>query len=491
MMNFEEVMIMKRVIFIALASALWVAGCSDSTNRATDPDPVTATDIVTVGAISGFGSVVSNGIEFNTDSATVTMDGQPGILADLRIGMVVSIRGSIMDATGVATASAINFSDDVEGPVGNINMESNSFVVLGRTVLFDELTVFDDVTLDSLAAGNVVQVSGQWRSQERIQATHIERKANAYVAGMQMEVKGEISGLDIGLQRFNIGTQACDYSAAMLDLGGASLADGLYVEVSSTSPLSNGDMVLDRIQARDRDRDRDQLCDSGCDFDLDGYITSFVSATEFDVDGSPVTTTNTTIYVNGTVDTLALDVKLAVSGTVDAAGVLVADRIVFHLPSLIEIEADLEAVDTTNATLTALGVVVTTNESTLFRDHSDAEVREFWLDDLAIGDRIEVRAYLDGGAVIATRVERDNADDGVTLKAPVEAIDRPSVTLLGVTVTSDDDTVFQNTAQEIIDVDEFFSLVAIDSLVKTEGSYDGTSILAEKLFLRECADNCL
>ncbi|MDH4056390.1 MAG: DUF5666 domain-containing protein, partial [Gammaproteobacteria bacterium] len=275
---------MKRVIFIALASALWVAGCSDSTNRATDPDPVTATDIVTVGAISGFGSVVSNGIEFNTDSATVTMDGQPGILADLRIGMVVSIRGSIMDATGVATASAINFSDDVEGPVGNINMESNSFVVLGRTVLFDELTVFDDVTLDSLAAGNVVQVSGQWRSQERIQATHIERKANAYVAGMQMEVKGEISGLDIGLQRFNIGTQACDYSAAMLDLGGASLADGLYVEVSSTSPLSNGDMVLDRIQARDRDRDRDQLCDSGCDFDLDGYITSFVSATEFDVD---------------------------------------------------------------------------------------------------------------------------------------------------------------------------------------------------------------
>lgn len=482
---------MKKAMFVLLVSAFCVAGCSDSSNGTAPPAPVTTTDIVTVGTISGFGSVISNGIEFNTDSVAVTMDGQPAILADLRIGMTVSIRGSINDVTGVATASAINFSDDVEGPVGNINMANNSFVVLGRTVLFDELTVFDNVTLNSLAAGNVVQVSGQWRSQERIQATHVERKANAYVAGMQMEVKGEISGLDIGLQRFNIGTQACDYSAAMLELGGASLANGLYVEVSSSSPLLNGDMVLDRIQARDRDRDKDQLCDSGCDFDLDGYITSFVSATEFDVDGSPVTTTNATVYVNGTVDTLALDVKLAVIGTVDAAGVLVADRIVFHLPSLIEIEADVEAVDTTNATLTVLGAVVTTNESTLFRDHSDAEVREFWLDDLATGDRIEVRAYLDGNTVIATRVERDNADDGVTLKAPVEAIDRPSVTLLGITVTSDDVTIFQNVAQEVIDVDEFFSLVAIDSLVKAEGSYDGTSILAEKLFLRECDGNCL
>lgn len=482
---------MKTGVLFALASALWIGGCSDSTNSDTPPPLVTTTDVVTVGTISGFGSVISNGIEFNTDSVTIMMDGRPGNLADLRVGMVVSIRGSIDDTSGAATASAINFSDDVEGPIRNINMANNSFVVLGRVVFFDELTVFDNAALNTLAVGNVVQVSGQWRSQERIQATHIERKANAYAAGMEMEVKGEISGLNIGTQRFNIGTQACNYSAAMLELGGASLANGLYVEVSSHSPLSNGDMLLDRIQARDRDRDKDQLCDSGCDFDLDGYVTSFVSPTEFDVDGSPVTTTSATIYVNGTVDTLALDVKLAVSGTVDTAGVLVADRIVFHLPSLIEIEADVEAIDTTNATVTVLGTVVTTNDSTLFRDHSDAEVREFWLDDLAIGDRVEMRAYLDGGVVVATRLERDDADDGVTLKAVVEAIARPSVTLLGVTVTTDAATIFQNLAKQVIDDDEFFSLVVIDSLVRAEGSYDGTTILAGKLFLRECENNCL
>lgn len=484
---------MSKRLILAFISAIAIVGCSSSDNN-TAPVVVTppaTSDVVTVGTISGFGSVISNGIEFNTDSVSVMLDGQPGNLSDLRIGMMVSIRGTVNDETGAAAASAIHFSDDVEGPITSINTANNTLVVLGRTVLFDELTVFDNGLFNNLAAGNMVQVSGQWRSQERIQATHIERKANAYAAGMEMEVKGEISGLNIGTQHFNIGTQPCDYSAAMLELGGADLENGLYVEVSSTSPILNGDLLLDRIQARDHDRDRDQLCDSGCDFDLDGYVTMFVSTTEFEVDDSPVSTTAATVYVNGTADTLALDVRLAVIGTLDDAGVLIADRIVFHLPSLIEVEADIEAIDTTNATISVLGIVVTTNESTLFRDHGSVAVREFGLDDLAIGDRIELRAYLDGNTVIATRLERDDADDGVTLKALVELIARPSVTLLGVTVTSDQDTVFQNVAQEVIDADEFFVLVDIDSLVKAEGTYDGTSILASKLLLRECQDNCM
>jgi len=482
-------MIMKKRLIYILIGALSITGCSDSdTNSDTNSGPIVVvpsvtSDIVTVGTISGFGSVFSQGIEFNTDSASVMMDGEPGILSDLRIGMVVTIRATISDETGAAVASQINFSDDAEGVITHFNAATNSFVVLGRPVLVDEHTVFDNATFDTLAEGNVVQVSGLWRSQERIQATHVERVSNAYAAGMKMEVKGEINGLDIGTQHFNIGTQPCDYSAAMLELGGADLANGLYVEVSSTSALSNGDLVLDRIQAHDRDRDKDQLCNSGCDFDLDGYVTMFVSPTEFEVDGSQVSTTAATTYVNGTADTLALDVRLAVSGTLDDAGILMADRIVFHLPSLIEVEADIEAIDTTNATVSVLGIVVTTNESTLFRDHGSVAMREFGLDDLAIGDRIELRAYLDGNTVIATRLERDDADDVVTLKAPVELVARPSVTLLGVTVTSDQDTVFQNVVHEAINADEFFTLVDIDSLIKAKGTYDGTSILADKLFL--------
>lgn len=479
-------------LFITLLGALFIAGCGGgSSGSGLIVQPVLATDVVTIGTITGFGSVIANGIEFNTDSAAVRMNGQPGHLSDLRVGMVVSIRGTVHEQTGAAAATQIMFSQEAEGPARNINRLQNRFEVLGRTVMFDELTVFDGMTMGTFTEGNMVRVSGHWRSQERIQATHLHRIADSYGPGMRMQVKGEISDLDAATQHFNIGTQSCNYSAAALELGGADLANGLYVEVSSSSPVSGGDMLLDRIQAQDRDRDRDQLCDADCDFEIEGYVTSFVSATEFDVDEQPVTTTGETVYVNGTVTTLALDVKLAVDGRLDDAGILVADRIVFRLPSLVEIEADVQAVDTATASITLLGIRVATDESTLFRDQSSVGMTDFGFDDLFVGDRIEVRAYIEETSVVATRLERDDPGDVVTLKAPIELIAQPDVTLLGVLVTTDQDTVFQNEVQEVIDADTFFALLTEGSIVKAEGAHDGVSILASKLFLRDCEESCM
>jgi hypothetical protein len=491
MADCEEVAQMRSKVIIASLLALFIAACGDSDSLTTPtPPPVQMTDVVTVGPITGFGSVISNGIVFDTDAATVLVDGEPGTLGDLQVGMIVSIRGEIDNSAGTAQASEIRFGVDLEGPISSVNLANGSFVALGRMVLVDELTVIDNATFETLAAGNVVRVSGQFRSQERIQATHVNRIANEYQAGMHMHVKGEIENLDIGNQHFSLGGQVCDYSGAALELGADDMANGMYVEVTSTTPMGGGDMVLDRVQAKDRDRDRDQLCSSDCDFELEGYVTVFVSATEFQVDGQPVTTTTTTEYVNGTVDALALDVKIAVDGTLDDNGVLVADQIVFRLPSLIEIEADLQAFDVDAGTLTMLGIAVTTNEFTLFRDHGAAGMPAFGFDDFAVGDWLEIRAYLDGVEVVATRVERDDADDSVTLKAPVEVINRPSITLLGTVAMSDQDTTFQSTAYQVIDADTFFGLVEIGDIVKTEGTYDGAAILAEKMFLRECADNC-
>ena len=483
---------MRNTLFTASLLTLLIAACGDSDSFSpTGPPPVETTNVVTVGPITGFGSVITNGIAFGTDGVTVLVDGEPGTMDDLRIGMIVSVRGEIDDSTGAALASEIRFGVDLEGPVASLNPVNGSFVVFGKTVLVDELTVFDEATFDTLAIGNVVRVSGQFRSAERIQATHVHRVANEYQAGMHMHIKGEIENLDVGNSKFSLGGQLCDYSGAALELGGANLANGLYVEVTSTTPMGAGDLLLDRVQAKDRDRDRDHLCSSDCEFELEGYVTTFVSAMEFEVDGQPVTTTNTTVYVNGTVDTLALDVKVKVDGTLDADGVLVADRIVFCLPSLIEIEADLEAFDMDAATLTLLGLEIATDEFTLFRDHSAVGATTFGFDDLAIGDRLEVRAYVDNATIVATRIERDDADDSVTLKAPVDEINRPSITLLGITATSDQDTVFQNAAYEVIDADTFFGLVEVDDLVKAEGTWNGAAILADAMLLRECTEGCL
>lgn len=483
---------MRTRLITASLLALFVAACGDSDSfTPSGPPPVETTDVVTVGPITGFGSVVSNGIVFATNGASVLVDGEAATMGDLRVGMIVAIRGEIDDSTGAARASEIRFGADLEGPISSINAVSASFIVLGKTVVVDELTVFDAATFETLAVGNVVRVSGQFRAAERIQATHVHQVANEYQAGMHMHIKGEIENLDTVNQLFSLGGQVCDYSGASLEIGGNDIANGMFVEVTSTTPMGDGDMILDRVQARDRDRDRDHLCSLGCDFDLEGYVTVFVSATEFEVDGQPVTTTATTTYVNGSVDTLGLDVKVKVDGTLDADGVLVADRIVFCLPSLIEIEAGLEALDVNAGTLTLLGLEIATNEFTLFRDDSAAGALAFGLDDLAVGDWLEIRAYLDGSTIVASRIERDEADDSVTLKAPVEEINSPSITLLGITATADEGTIFQNAAHEIIDAVTFFGLVEIDDLVRTEGTWDGAAILADEMFLRECGESCL
>ncbi len=487
---------MKNGMMLSALIALTVTACGDS-DPITGPEPLQVAideNVAVVGPITGFGSVIVGGVHFNTDSATVTMDDEPGTPLDLRIGMVVSVMGTIDSETGAATAGEIAFVDNAEGPISSIDHAVGTFIVLGQTVFVDELTIFENVAFENLAAGNVVQVSGMWRNQAlaQVQATHVYLVANQYQEGMTMEVKGLIDELDIGNQRFRIGTQTCNYSAAALDLDGYDLANGLYVQASSAGPMDGEHMMLNHVQAREQDRNRYQLCITDCAFELVGYITLIVSDTEFEVDGHPVRTTVDTVYVNGTAESLDLDVRVAVAGTLDDDGVLVAELIVFHLPSLVEIKADVEAVNVENEFVTVLGIDVYTNEFTLLRDHTTAGPPGFGLHSLAIGDRVEIRAVLDAGTVVATRLERDYADDEVTLKGPVESIDPPiSITQLGVLVLPDENTVFQNAAHVEIDADEFFDLVELDSIVRTEGTYDGTSITASKMFLRECLNNCL
>lgn len=480
------------LIFTALV-ALTVTACGDSDSSWTpDPLPVVIDEnVVAVGPITGFGSVIVNGVTFGTANATVTMDDEPGIESGLRLGMIVSVAGTIDTTTGEARASEISFVDDVEGPVSSMDRAAGSFVVLGRTVFVDELTVFEDATFDDIEVGHVVKVSGLWRHELQIQATFVRRVAFQFEAGMTMRVKGEIADLEIGQQQFRIGTQWCNYSAAMMELGGADIANGMYVQVTSMAMMQNNQMMADAVQARERDRDRYRLCADECLYELIGYVTAFESTEDFEVDGQAVMATQDTVYVNGTADTLAVDVKVSIDGTINDAGVLVADRIVFHLPSLVEIKGNVDGLDPETETVSVFGIAVQTSEFTLFRDHTTSGQPIFGFGDLNEGDRVEIRAVLDGDSVIATRLERDEPNDVTTLKALVEAIERPSITMLGVTVTSSQDTLFQNVAHIEIDADEFFDLVEPGSIVRSEGTYDGTSILASKMFLRECLNDCL
>ena len=159
---------------------------------------------------------------------------------------------------------------------------------------------------------------------------------------------------------------------------------------------------------------------SGDEAEVEGLVTRFVSAVDFDVAGQKVTTTSSTTYLNGSAADLRADVKVEAEGSFDASGVLVARKIDFKHSSSIRVAANVEAIDSTAGTFTALGLTIVVDAATRREDKQGDELR-FGVEDLRVGDWVEVRGYPDAttvGRVIVTRFERDEAEDEVELRGP-------------------------------------------------------------------------
>src|SRR5262249_51344662 len=134
-----------------------------------------------------------------------------------------------------------------------------------------------------------------------------------------------------------------DYSAATLeDFPSGAPADGDVVEVHGSGLGGGGELLATRVQREDG-----PFAGVGDDVqvEVEGLVTRFASATDFDVAGEAVTTTDGTTYENGSVADLALGIKVEVEGRVDDSGVLVAEKVSFRRENDVRIEATVDAVD--------------------------------------------------------------------------------------------------------------------------------------------------
>jgi hypothetical protein len=86
-----------------------------------------------VGPIASFGSVVVNGVHYDTTAAVITVDGVPGTQADLRVGQVVTIAAELEDGTTAGDATAVTFDVNVEGPIESLDAKRPP-IVPGQTV---------------------------------------------------------------------------------------------------------------------------------------------------------------------------------------------------------------------------------------------------------------------------------------------------------------------------------------------------------------------
>src|SRR5215475_6492985 len=174
------------LLLLAISLSAMLSGCSggggsggsNTSPATTSTSSATTTAVVSTGPITRFGSVVLNGIEFDTTQAEIRVEDQIVREDELRIGMRVTVEG-VRDNNGVASATRVVFRKNVEGLIDSIDVVNNTLVVLGQTVLVDSLTVIEDraqssaIALSALAVGQFVDVSGLVDATGEILATRI------------------------------------------------------------------------------------------------------------------------------------------------------------------------------------------------------------------------------------------------------------------------------------------------------------------------------
>lgn len=467
---------------LAAGAALLVAACGGGGGDGSEPVAGIDRGGVTIaqGPISGFGSVIVNGVRYATTAATITIDDQPGAESDLRVGQVVRVEGTV-DANGTTgMARRISFNDEVEGPVQSIDLATSQFVVVGQRVQVGTGTSFDDSIvprgLEGLRTGDRVEVSGLVGASGVVAATRVERKP----ASAAVEVKGVVESADTAARRFRIGQLQIDYSGASISgFATGQPANGDLVEAYGALNAA-GLLVATRVEKRSTG-----LSGSTDDkADIEGLVTRFVSAADFDVAGQRVTTNAATRYEGGTSANLALDANIEVEGGFDASGRVIATEVQFRQQSNVEIAGRVEAVDAAGNSVVVVGATVRTTSTTRFEDHSTADLERFSLADVRIGDFLEIYAYRDGSGLVATRLEREDLQPDVEVRGPATDVARPNLRVGGVAVTTGPATEYRNNNGVSITADAFFAAAA-GREVKVRGSLVNNVVLADRAELED------
>lgn len=476
---------MKTSHFTASLSVLLLVACgggsgsTTSPSVGTSPSPTPSKTIVAVGPISGFGSIIVNGTKFDTSSTQFTVDEVNGSQSDLKVGQVVTVKGTL-DAQGNAKADSVLFDELVEGPIASIDLALGEITVLGQTILISEDTSFNDSpqkpTLEDLVIGDGIEVSGTFDENGNIIASLIDPKPGNGI----YEISGFITNLDTAAMTFEFNGLTIGYANAGLpEFGDAGPMEGDYASVKGRNFDNGGTFLATRVKKED-----DNPGEAGDEGDIEGVITEFTSTQNFSIGGIAVITNADTEFEDGSAADLGLGVRVEVEGEFNEDGVLIADEIEFEFDGNIRVRATVDAIDVDAGNITICGVKFNVSLDTRFDDKSDARLNTFGLADIEVGDMLRLDSFRAADdSLTATRIHRENPRDSVELKDVARVIDADTLSILGVTIVVDENTEFEGFDDEDdITQAEFFRAVDGTRVVEVEGLKleDGT-VLAEEL----------
>jgi len=417
------------LLVLAISGALTACGgsSSDSTNDDTggggntdDGTATTTTTVVSEGVITGFGSVYVNGKRYRSESAEIAVGNSPAAgEAQLKVGMVVSVAASQADNGEDPEAQKIRYEEHLQGPVSFIDRDAEQIEVLGQTILFDDLTEFDDIDIDTLSVGDFIEVSGYLNDQGNFYATLVELETEE----TEIKLKGEIANLDTDAQTFTLSELTVDYSAAQYDdMTADDLANSFFVKVEGDEYDSESQTLtatsIENKEDNDIDDDAEEVTIAGIVKDYDSESGVFrVNRYEFTVNDN-------TEFDEGSLDTLANGIIVKVEGRFENDQLL-ADEIEFKAKDArSKTEGQVTDINTENETFVINGTTFSVTPETQYEDESDSDERRFTYENIAVNDWLKVISRQDDqGNSQALKVKRiDETDregeyDGDTLIA--------------------------------------------------------------------------
>lgn len=489
-------------ILIVVLIAVCLVSCGGGTNVAGGGGGVVGTGKQVVnGEVTGFGSVIINGIEFSRSSAPgvsstpieLAFDGLSNSTEGvLRPGMMVSLAGSYDTASSKGVYTRIVFSPELRGALdnGSVSAAVGSFTLLGRTVETGASTVYDGVS-DILELqtrqnqGLELEVSGYLGANGAVQASRIALKSTGFTGG-KVQLKGLVTA--VGAGSFTVGSQVVSTSGATFV--GMSAADlptvGLIVEVRGI--LSGGSVGSARIERKSPTSGGV----AGDSLDIKGVAAGAPVAGSFVLsspDGPLQVTLSGTTFTRGNtpvdVSIVVPGARLEVEGAVKSDGSLAARKISVETEKTVSLEGDLSSVNTVAGNMVLNGVAASTFAGTSYRDSSSTAKSPLVLADLAAGDHLRVYGFVDGtGKVIASQVERFNASSVTILQGPVSGLNvgASQLTVLGIIVSSQPGATLFKGATLYTDFTSFASQITSGStVVKSKGNSGGAGFSATNI----------
>ena len=397
---------------VAAAAAL-VAGCGgggSSSPQASATAPVQLGTLTTSGTVTGFGSVIVDGIRIDDRNVAAGVELEDGTIvnAELKIGQHVDVAH---DANLLATL--VRISSELKGSVDSVSTTAGTLSVLGQTVTINTVaangpvTVFEApyTSLADIKAGDVVEIHALVKvdtaGKSTLQATRIEKAT----AGAYSRVRGDITDLSTTASTFKVGSLLVSYAGAKIKPSAAALANGADVVVSIATPQTFTGTAVNAAFVKVKNRHEENQDKDG---KLGGPITKFDAAAKtFTVDGVKVDASKAVFeQPNRTFADLSEGVYVRVKGSYAADGSLIASTIVIRSlerESGREVELHGSILNfKSNADFTLRGVAI---------DASSAKLSCPGVVALSNGQQVEVEGHLtSAGKLIAAEVKCETPD---------------------------------------------------------------------------------